>query len=152
MNNRFAKAHGKSDTASRITVILVDDSALAITALRTWLGKHLPLRVVGQAADGLDGFELASRLRPDLVITDLRMPRCDGLMLVQRLHETFPAMKLIIASSDDGPAIQAASRQRGADAFIPKNRLAEDLADAVSRLFPQTDENTAPDYLVNVSA
>ena len=123
--------------------MLVDDSDLALASLGLWLRRHLPLNVLGQASDGQEGLELVCRLQPDLVITDLRMPRLDGFRLVETLRQRFPAMKLIIASSDETTAIHVASLQRGADAFIPKNRLPEELPAVITHLFPKAAETTA---------
>jgi DNA-binding NarL/FixJ family response regulator len=56
------------------------------------------------------------------------------------LRLNYPQMRLIVASSDETPAILDASLRRGANAFIPKNRLPEELAATLSRLFPQAVE------------
>lgn len=120
--------------------MLVDDSELALASLTRWMRKYLPLQVLGQAADGQQGYDLACALRPDLVITDLNMPRLDGFRLAEMLRQEYPEMKLIITSSDESPTVIAASRRRGADAFIPKFRLPEELAGAIRRLFPRLAE------------
>jgi DNA-binding NarL/FixJ family response regulator len=140
VSDPFSEFYQGPHWARAISVVLVDDSPLAMAALVRWLHKHLPLHIVGEAEDGLKGLDLISRLQPDLVITDLQMPGLDGLELVERLRLNYPQMRLIVASSDETPAILDASLRRGANAFIPKNRLPEELAATLLRLFPQAVE------------
>ena len=140
MSAPIAKSHQSPDWAGRISVVLVDDSAVAMTALVRWLHNHLPLQITGQAEDGLHGFELVSRLQPDLVISDLQMPGLDGFELVERLRRNFPRMRLILVSFDESPTLRSSSLRHGADAFIPKSRLPEELPGLLTRLFPQVTE------------
>ena len=125
---------------ARINVVLVDDSAPARTMLARLLAPYLQVRIAGQAENGPEGFALASRLRPDLVITDLQMPGLNGLELVQQLRHQYPAMRSLITSVYDSPTCQAASLRHGADAFISKRRLAEELPRVLSSLFPDATE------------
>ena len=125
---------------ARINVVLVDDSAPARTMLARLLAPYLQVRIAGQAENGPEGFALASRLRPDLVITDLQMPGLNGLELVQQLRHQYPAMRSLITSVYDSPTCQAASLRHGADAFISKRRLAEEFPRVLSSLFPDATE------------
>jgi DNA-binding NarL/FixJ family response regulator len=118
-----------------IRVVLVDDSAVTRTALAVWLIVTFQVRIAGEAENGLDGFALAARLQPDLVITDFHMPGLDGFRLVERLRQEYPAIRSIITSAHDGPTFRAASRQHGADAFIAKERLPAELPRLLTRLF-----------------
>jgi DNA-binding NarL/FixJ family response regulator len=144
VSDPFAEFYQGPHWARAISVVLVDDSPLAMTALVRWLRKHLPLHVVGEAEDGLKGLDLICRLQPDLVITDLQMPGLDGLELVERLRLNYSHMRLIVASSDESPAMVEASLRFGANAFIAKNRLPVELAATVARLFPQVAEAATP--------
>jgi two-component system response regulator YesN len=99
----------------------------------------LPVSIAGRAYNGLDGLALAARLRPDLVITDLRMPGLDGFQLVERLRLQCPCVKSVITSAEEDPMLQQASLDRGADAFIPKARLPDELPSLFARLFPSCD-------------
>ena len=94
------------------------------------------VQIVGQAEDGLDGFALAARLQPDLVLTDLHMPGRDGFQLVKLLRQTYPAIRSIIISAHDSAPYHAASLQHGADAFISKGRLFDEFPLQLDRLFP----------------
>jgi DNA-binding NarL/FixJ family response regulator len=62
-----------------IRVLIVDDHSVVRSGLRMFLGLDLELEVVGEAEDGQQALELATRLRPDVVLMDLLMPRMDGV-------------------------------------------------------------------------
>jgi two-component system, response regulator YesN len=104
------------------------------------LAPYLHIRITGQAENGPEGLALASRLQPDLVITDLQMPGLNGLQLVERLRHLYPAMRSLVTSVYDSPTCQAASVRHGADAFIGKRRLLEEFPRLLASLFPDAAE------------
>ena len=68
----------------RIRVLVVDDQELVRAGFRMILEAQPDIEVVGEAADGLDAVAAAGRLRPDVVLMDIRMPRLDGLEATRR--------------------------------------------------------------------
>jgi DNA-binding NarL/FixJ family response regulator len=164
MRKHSSRLEAGSAPVRKIRVVLVDDSPLVRASLGRLLRGFLPLQIAGQAENGLHGFTLAAQLQPDLVITDLHMPGLAGFQLVELLRynypamrsiitspqepsfagfqlvellrQNYPAMKSIIISAHDGPTLRAASLQHGADAFITKQRLPEELPALLARLFP----------------
>ncbi len=136
MSKRLARPDSTSVLVGGIRVVLVDDFPQARSALVRSLDACRQVRVVGQAQDGLEGFALAAQLKPDLVITDLVMPGLDGLGLVKLLRQNFPYIRSIVTSVHDTHTLQAVSRRHGADAFITKERLPEELTELLPRLFP----------------
>ncbi len=139
MSNHSTNVDAAAVAARRIRTVLVDDSVVARAALSRLLSRCPGVEVAGQAENGLEGFALAARLRPDLVVTDLRMPGLTGDQLVELLRHNYPRMRSIVTSAGDNPRREAASVQRGADAFILRQRLRRELPDLLSRLFPDTD-------------
>jgi DNA-binding NarL/FixJ family response regulator len=64
---------------------------------------------------------LAARLRPDVVVMDIKMPQGDGIYAVRRLAATFPECRVVILSLYDDPVNRARAKEAGASAFICKN-------------------------------
>ncbi len=99
--------------------------------LRTFLELQDGIEVVGEAGDGLEGVAAAERLRPDVVLMDLVMPRLDGVGAMRLLRERLPGVRVIVLTSfaDDErllPAVQA-----GAAGYLLKNAQPQELARAI---------------------
>ncbi len=140
-----ASQFGAAPAAVRkIRVVLADDSSPVLTALGCLLRKFLSVEIAGQTANGLEAFALAAELRPDLVITDLNLPGIAGLRLVGLLRCNYPTIKSVVTSTHDGPTLRAATLRHGADAFIHKQRLADELPDLLTRLFPDAAQAAIP--------
>ena len=117
--------------AEAIRVLLVDDHAVVREGLRAFLELQDGIVVVGEAADGEQAIEAAGRLRPDVVLMDLVMPRLDGVGAMVRLRDEVPESRVIVLTSfaeDDRllPAIRA-----GAAGYLLKNVEPRELARAV---------------------
>lgn len=104
-------------------LILIIDDEPTVREVLTLLLKSWGYQTVIQAADGQEGIELVSQRRPDLVITDLTMPRMRGeqvLEWISRKHKPlYPAIRTI-ALSGDGAQAEAVVRAAGCDDFIHK--------------------------------
>jgi len=82
-----------------LKVIIADDEyrvCQLINALCDW--KSLGLEVAGMAHDGLEALEMVRRERPDILITDIRMPGCDGLELIRQVREAQPSIEVLVLS------------------------------------------------------
>ena len=90
--------------------------------------------VVGEAGDGLQAVELAESLRPDIMLLDLSMPRCDGLEALPRIREVSPETRVIVYSGLDKAAMEPRARELGAAAYVEKGISADELVAAVSAL------------------
>jgi NarL family two-component system response regulator LiaR len=112
-------------------VLVVDDHAVVREGLRAFLELQDGIEVAGEAADGEEALEAAERLRPDVVLMDLVMPRLDGLGAMRALRERVPGARVIVLTSffDDDkllPALRA-----GAAGYLLKNAEPQELARAV---------------------
>jgi DNA-binding NarL/FixJ family response regulator len=117
--------------AEGIRVLLVDDHAVVREGLRAFLSLQDGVEIVGEAADGEAGLREAERLRPDVVLMDLVMPRLDGVGAMRELRRRLPATRVIVLTSflDDErllPAIRA-----GAAGYLLKDVEPQVLAQAV---------------------
>ena len=117
--------------ADAIRVLVVDDHAVVRQGLRTFLSLQDGIEVVGEASDGREAVVAAQRLRPDVVLMDLVMPRVDGVQAMRELRDHVPGARVIVLTSfleDDRllPAIRA-----GAAGYLLKNVEPSELARAV---------------------
>jgi DNA-binding NarL/FixJ family response regulator len=114
-----------------IRVLLVDDQTLVRTGFRLILGSEPDIDVVGDAADGQDGVELGRRLRPDVVLMDIRMPKVDGIEATRRLTKASPTTKVVILTTYDLDEYVFDALRAGASGFILKDAPPDQLVNAV---------------------
>ena len=121
----------------RIRVLVADDSPMALRSVCKYLELQEGLDVVGTARDGQHALHQAKRFRPDLVLTDLSMPRMNGLEAAAELRKAFPEMRVLIFSELSGLSLGEECLRSGADGFLQKSELPEMLMQEVRKLFPK---------------
>ena len=117
-----------------IRVVLADDQRVVREGLGTLLGLIGGIEVVGTAADGNEALALALKLRPDVVLMDLRMPRCDGIEATRRLREHDAGIKVLVLTTyaDDRSVIDAL--RAGARGYLTKDAGAAEIREALERV------------------
>ncbi len=117
-----------------IRVLVADDQRVVREGLGTLLGLITGIEVVGTAADGNEALALAIRLRPDVVLMDLRMPRCDGIEATRRLREHDAGIKVLVLTTyaDDRSVIDAL--RAGARGYLTKDAGAVQIREALERV------------------
>ena len=118
---------------SAVRVLIADDQALVRAGFRMILDAEDDIEVVGEASDGLEAVEAARRLRPDVVLMDIRMPELDGIEATRRVlagdGET-PTRVLMLTTFDLNEYVYDALRA-GASGFLLKDVPPEQLADGI---------------------
>jgi DNA-binding NarL/FixJ family response regulator len=114
------------------TVVLADDQRVVRDGLATLLGLLPGIEVLGTASDGEEAIALVERLHPDVVLMDLRMPRCDGVEATRRLRERGSPTQVVVLTTyaDDRSVVEAL--RAGARGFLTKDAGAEEIGRAIA--------------------
>jgi DNA-binding NarL/FixJ family response regulator len=117
-----------------IRVLVADDQRVVREGLTMVLGLLSDVDVVGTAADGNEAVALARDLHPDVVLMDLRMPRCDGVEATRLLRVREPGVKVVVLTtySDDRSVIDAL--RAGARGYLTKDAGGPEIQDALRRV------------------
>jgi len=86
------------------------------------------------ARDGVDALRAMAEQRPDVVVTDLRMPRMDGLELVRAVRNRYPGLPVVLMTAQGSEQIAVEALKAGAASYVPKSRLAEDLLGTIEQV------------------
>jgi DNA-binding NarL/FixJ family response regulator len=117
-----------------IRVLLVDDDALVRTGLRLMLSGAPDLDIVGEAADGTEVADAVARLRPDVVLMDVRMPGLDGVAATRALTTgSSHRPQVVVLTTFDADATVLEALRAGAAGYLVKHTRPEQIVDAVRR-------------------
>ena len=114
-----------------ITVVLADDHRLLRHSLRVMLETRAEFRVVGEAEDGVQTLELLERLKPDVVVIDVMMPRLGGLEVARQAGRRLPGTKVVILSMYADEAYVLEALRSGAMAYVLKTCSPEEFVTAI---------------------
>ena len=128
-----------------IRVLLVDDQALVRAGFRSLLDAQEGIEVVGEARDGEQAVELAGRLRPDIVLMDIRMPVLDGLAATKKIASTaaLESIRIIILTTFELDEYVFEALRGGASGFLVKDTEPVELIRAV-RVVAEGDALLSP--------
>jgi DNA-binding NarL/FixJ family response regulator len=118
-----------------MTIVVADDDPQYREIIRYLLAAASDtMSIVGEAADGDEALALLRRERPDIVITDLIMPRLNGVDLTRRIRQELPDTKVILISSYTEDAYRLMASDSGADVFVSKQVITTSLLPAIRDL------------------
>ncbi len=117
--------------AERIRLLIADDHPVVRDGLRGMLAGQADLEVVGEAADGAEAVALAARLRPDVVLMDLRMPHMDGVAAIERIAAQEAAPRVLVLTTYDSDADILPAIEAGATGYLLKDAPREELFRAI---------------------
>lgn len=109
-----------------LRVVLVDDHPMFLEGLRNFLTVH-GMHVIGMGSDGEEAQVLARTLRPDLIVMDLQMPRCDGLEATRRITAEWPEARIVVLTVSAEETLLFEALKAGASGYLLKNMQADDL-------------------------
>jgi len=119
---------------SELRILIADDHELMRRGVRSLLEAEAGWKVVGEAADGQELVEKTEKLRPDVVVLDISMPRLNGLEAAHRIKKILPEVKILILSMHDSEQLARSVLDAGARGYIAKSDTARDLVIAIEAL------------------
>jgi len=117
---------------AKIRILVADDHAVVRMGLVSLIHSEPDLEVVGEAEDGRQALEMFRRLRPDILLADLRMPEMDGVAMTQAICRELPTARVIILSSYEGDEEIYRALEAGARGYLlKKDSLGDDMLKAI---------------------
>ena len=113
------------------TLLLADDHLMVRQGLRALLAREPDLRLVGEAAEGLEALRLAERLQPDVLVLDLMMPGLNGLDVARQVARRSPETRVVILSMHAHEAYVLEALLAGASAYVLKESSSDELVKAI---------------------
>ncbi|UCC17001.1 MAG: response regulator transcription factor [Dehalococcoidales bacterium] len=123
----------QSTAKENIRILLVDDHQVVRDGLQHMLEQEDDLEVIGQGADGEETFRQIEKLRPDVILMDIKMPGIDGIELTRQVKRKFPACNVIMLTLFDQYFNQA--MEAGASGYLLKDIKSKELANAIRQVY-----------------
>lgn len=123
-----------TSTPSPITILLIEDQTLMRQGLKIILDMEDGLHVVGEAANGEDGVREALRLRPDVILTDIQMPKMTGVEATLAICAAWPQARVIVLTTFDRDDYVFQSIRAGAMGYLLKDTPADNLISTIRRV------------------
>lgn len=114
-----------------VKVLLVDDQMLLRESIAYLIENDDEIEIVGMGENGEEAINLCNRMKPDVVLMDIEMPKLDGVCATKQIKSDFPACKVIILTTFENPDNIMESFVNGADGYIVKNISHKDLVRAI---------------------
>lgn len=127
----MSKIHGN------IKVVIADDHEIFRDGMRIMLQKQPAIQLVGEAGDGRELIEQVKSLQPDIVISDVKMPRMDGAAATRHLVEHYPHVGIIALTMFDEEDLIIDMLEAGAKGYLLKNADKNEIVDAIKSVYDQ---------------
>jgi DNA-binding NarL/FixJ family response regulator len=131
------------ETPATLSVVIADDQLLLRAGFRKLLDGEDGVEVVGDAGDGREAVELVERLRPNVVLMDIRMPVMDGIEATRRISQRFPDTAVLVLTTYDLDEYVFSALDAGASGFLLKDCPPDELTSAI-RVVARGDALIAP--------
>jgi len=115
----------------KITVLIADDQTLFREGIKDILTGEKWVDVVGEASDGLEAVALAKKLKPDVVLMDIKLPKMDGINATRKIREICPQVNVLMLSSFEDEAHVLDAIQAGANGYLSKMLPAAELVNSI---------------------
>lgn len=131
----------------KIKVLVADDHLLVREGICKLLELDEKIHVIGEAVDGEDAVNKARKLKPDLILMDLNMPKLSGIQASEQIKTLFPEIRIIILTIHDDEEYIFEVLKAGAEGYLQKDVSAEELRSALQMVF--NGETLFPASVIN---
>jgi DNA-binding NarL/FixJ family response regulator len=120
---------------NHISIILADDHEIYLDGLNAYFSANPRYRVLALCTDGEQLVRAAKQHRPDIVVTDLKMPRCNGIEAIRILHAELPQIRTLVLTVMDHEYMIVEALEAGANGYVLKDAPKQEMFDAVEALY-----------------
>lgn len=137
-------------------VLIVEDEELmrrGLSLFTRW--ENFDLVLIGEARNGAEGYEMAVRLRPDLILTDIRMPAMSGIDMIKEIHKVYSPMFIILSAYTDFEYAKKAIKLKAVDYLVKPfsdEELKDTLINAVQMIIDQNDRTFVAEKINKLSS
>ena len=118
------------------TILIVDDSDVAREAIRTWLDVMFPSQQIIEAASGEEAVAVAENRAVDVILMDIGLPGMTGICATRCIRDSGTPVPVVMLTMHEDPMYQEAALAAGANAFVPKRRMAAELQPLLKKWLP----------------
>ena len=119
----------------KINIVLADDHVLVRKGLRAMFESDSEINVIGEASNGLEALEIAKKLKPDILVLDIRMPEMTGLEAAVKLNDYSPSTKSVILSMHDSEEYVLQALDAGAYGYVLKDTDKNEFVKALKQIY-----------------
>jgi len=124
----------KSPVRTMVRILLADDHTVMRAGLRLLLERHEDFEVVGEAADGRQAVDIATELKPTVVVMDIAMPQLNGVEAARQILNRYPDTAIVMLSMHSDESYVLRSLKAGARAYLLKDSAEADLVSAIQAI------------------
>ncbi len=118
-----------------ISIVIADDHEIFRDGFKVMLKKYPEIKLLGEAENGIELLKLAEQLHPDVILTDIRMPKMDGIEATRVMVEKYPGISIIVLSMFDEDNLIIDMLEAGAKGYLLKNTHKEDIIEAIRTVY-----------------
>ena len=119
---------------SPVRILIADDHTILRAGIRSLLDMVPDFQVVGEADNGKDAIYLAGQLKPDLLLSDLSMPKTNGTEAIQRIKSRYPDIKVLVLTVHKTEEYVHAALKAGANGYVLKDDTSDELINAIKNI------------------
>src|SRR3972149_4174551 len=140
--------------SQKVRIVIAEDHTILREGLRSLLSSNPIFEIVGEAEDGREAIRCVEKFKPDLILTDLSMPRMNGMEAIKEIKKESPATKVLVLTVHKAEEYILATFRAGADGYILKDSTHSELVMAVKKVLdgkryisPEISEKVIEGYL-----